>query len=435
MTAATVSVEAVTQRLADLRLVRGGAAAAQLCTQVRDLVVLCTSSRSGSSALSELLRRSPDLLTFSAEVNPHFTIPVLGRGPQLLADPEPVCATADGLARVRAELGLDLGQRAPLDEDVNRLADHTAWRLTMQWPSAEIDREMVHQVTRAAIGDLAGRPSSNDARRAFFEALMRRLLPVVEELRWRRYDAAADLPPEPEPAGPHADVVVEMAPFVLPRGWRPATPEQARTLPVVVTAPRNAFRLPLLQAVFPAARLRVLHLTRNPAATVNGLRDGWLHHGFFTIDVGRPLNISGYADASPQWAGWWCFDLPPGWQEWTEQPLVQVCGFQWRAAHRTILDSCAALGLDRHVVPFEALTAGGSAAERVLVELAAWLGIDPQPLLRSDGGRLPTVMSTQAPRPARWRAQEPQLRPVLQRDDTLALAAELGYGVDPDRWV
>ena len=429
---AAVSIEAVTARLAALREQRGGADAADLCDEVRDLVVICTSSRSGSSALTELLRRSPDLLTFSGEVNAHFTIPVLGRGPELLADPTPVAGEGDGLGIVRAEMALDLGQAAPLDEDVGRLADHTAWRLTMQWPHIDIDPAKVRSLTEGSLTEVASRihDPPGDRTAAFFEALMRRLHEVHPDVRWRRYDARADLPDEPEPCGPHAQTIIEMAPFLLPRGWRPATVSQVRHMPVVVTAPRNAFRLPLLRRVFPNARMRVLHLTRNPAATINGLRDGWLHWGFFTVDVGDRLDTQGVG-----WPTWWCFDLPPGFQAWTRRPLVDICAFQWRAAHTETLRACAQMGLERFCVRFEELTGTPSVASTAVERLAERIGIDPAPLLRADGPALPKVMSTEEPQHQRWRANAGVLAPALRDDQTLAVASALGYSTDGSDWV
>lgn len=88
----------------------------------------------------------------------------------------------------------------------------------------------------------------------------------------------------------------------------------------MIKTPGNAYRLGFLRAAFPNARLRVLHLTRNPAASVNGLVDGWLHHGFHAYRLDEPLRITGYADVRPADRHWWKFDLPPSWPEYTAAP-------------------------------------------------------------------------------------------------------------------
>ena len=59
----------------------------------------------------------------------------------------------------------------------------------------------------------------------------------------------------------------------------------------MIKTPSNAYRLPFIQALFPSARIRILHLVRNPAASINGLievgafvvfmRIGFLKHWLF----------------------------------------------------------------------------------------------------------------------------------------------------------
>src|SRR3712207_4004800 len=145
-----------------------------------------------------------------------------------------------------------------------------------------------------------------------------------------------------------------MAPFVLPRAWQPADQHDAARHPVVATTPRNTYRLPLLARAFPNARMRVIHLTRNPAAAANGLRDGWLHSGFFSCRTDTPLSIAGYTDRFPQWgAHWWNYDVPPGWRRWTERSLEEVCGFQWRAAHAATIAGAQTRGADVFRLAFE----------------------------------------------------------------------------------
>ena len=403
-------------------------------------MVVCSSSRGGSSLFGELLRQSPDLLTFSAEINPHVTIPVLGAGPDLVADPTPACLAGQGRSIVERELILDLGRSAPVtdDADIAALADHTAWRLTMQWPQEEVDPARVHTWTRAALHALedqgAWKPGSVVPREELLLSLLPRAVREHPGIDARRYDLPRRAGGAP-PAGPHAPVLVEMAPFVLPRSWQRATVQQLRSMPVVVTTPRNASRLPLLRALFPNARMRVLHLTRNPAAAVNGLRDGWLHHGFFTVDTGEPMHIAGYSDRHPAWGSWWCYDLPPTWREWTDRPLPEVCGFQWRSAHAETVATSAQMGLERMQVRFEDVVGSRTTAKAALAEVAAWIGVDPAPLVAAGTSDLPVVMSTAAPRPGRWRANAALLRPVLDHEETVEQAVALGYGADPDGWV
>lgn len=413
---------AVGERLAALRS-PFAASGIDRCLAVKDLVVVCSSSRGGSSMFSELLRRSPDLLTFSAEINPHVVIAGLG-------------SNAADLDVLRAELGNDLGQPARRVVAAD-LARHTAWRLTMQWPAEVIDPGRVAEWVHGVLEVLGARTVPFD-RAAFVLELLARVReshPVVNPYRYDLPDAvvAARFPEVAVPAGPPAEPVVEMTPFVLPRPWRVATSTQAAATTVVTTTPRNAFRLPLLADTFPNARLRVVHLTRNPAAAVNGLRDGWLHRGFFFGPCDQPLAISGYSDAFPKWGTrWWNYDRPPQWREWTGQDLVSVCGFQWRAAHEATIEGASRIRADVHRVAVEHIARPGHQRDAAITSLCRWLDIDPHPILRQ--GPPPVVMPTVAPRPRRWIANTELLAPVLGDPSVVGMARELGYPADPCAW-
>ena len=417
-------VSDVAERLAALRE-RRGAHAWQRCEAVRSLIVVCSSSRGGSTLFGELLRNVPDLIHTSAEINPHVVIPILdGFSADLVADPSPVEDNGPGLRVLQAELGLDLGRPGTGAAG----SDRVAWRLTMQWPTEPIDPDVVrHWVAeaRAEVGDAS--------RELTFLAVLKRACCRHPSINPLAYDVDPNLvrsrfPEQKPPSPPPAIPVVEMAPFIIPRAWESATVMELMDTPVVVVTPRNALRLPLLQAAFPNADVRVIHLVRNPAAAINGLIDGWHHEGFFSTPVDVPLSISGYSDRHPGWGGrWWCFDLPPGWRDKTSASLPAVCAFQWAASHRATIESASRMGLDYHRIHFEDLVSSSTSRRRVLARLARWLRIGEESLTTAGERSLPVVMSTSPPRPGRWRDRRNELEPVLADERLHALAAELGY--------
>lgn len=429
-------VGAVSGRLATLRERRGRHASPNLCDEVRELVVVCSSSRSGSTLLASLLRASPDLIGTSAEINPQLVIPVLGRGCDAIADPSPDLAAGPAREVGRSELSLDLGRpsdatrlTASDDRALEVLADHLAWRLTMQWPHEPIDPDHVADLVHRH----APLPADDTER-------FRRLLPGLRDryptIDPRRYDAADALRhvgvAPGDPVAPPPEPIVEMAPFVLPRYWDHATAEQARTLPTVLVTPRNAFRVPVLASLFPRARLRLVHLVRNPAASINGLRDGWHHPDFTTCQVPGGLAIGGYSEVHPERGDRWCFDLPPGWRDHTTSTLEETCAFQWRAAHQATLTAGEALQVERHVVRFEDVVGPPERRRASLGALADFLDIDATPLVTHE--QLPVVMATATPRPGRWRAQEGALDRVLRDPELLRVTEQLGYALDRSTW-
>ncbi len=420
-----------------------------LLSRVREVVLLASSSRGGSSVMAEILRNSQHMLHFRAEINPFLllsghTAPESGHDSDLLGADD--IADRDSLELLLAH---DLGRQAgtlPDDAAVERFATELHWRLSLQWPLERFDPSWVLAQVRDSLSQLerhhgwaAGTFPETARFHAVFLGRVRAAHPVVNPWYY-------DLPPQlieqhcpdarPSLAPPSA-VVLEEPPFVTVSPWRPVTPEQLAQLPVVIKTPSNAYRLPFLARLFPNARLRVLHLTRNAAASVNGLVDGWRFRGFFAHQV-PDLTIGGYTDPEQPWTRcWWKFDLPPGWQRWTDKPLVEVCGFQWRSAHRAVLEALASSPeLEQLRLPFEHTV--GSHAQRLeaFARLSAWLELPTDPTMdRLVASGLPPIMATSRPRHRRWYDRAQLLEPVLAREDTRAIMDELGYAPDPQTWL
>lgn len=92
----------------------------------------------------------------------------------------------------------------------------------------------------------------------------------------------------------------------------------------------NCFRLGLVNYVFPDAK--IIYPTRNGLNNINSLINAWRNSDrFFTYDVPTSLDIAGYDH------GRWKFVLPPGWRDYTNRPLAEVCAFQWQACHESML--------------------------------------------------------------------------------------------------
>jgi len=394
--------------------------------RVGELVLVVSSSRGGSSVFTEMLRHVPELNALRAEVNPFLRL-AGAEGPD--DDGLDAGAAFDG-ATLDAELALDAGRWSGLDErGVEAFGLDLTWRLAAQWPEERFDPEHVVRWTRAAlpIDDLVG-----------FHlrvlASVRRQHPAVDP--WY-YDiaperVAAAFPELPRPSGPPSGSVLEEPPFVLVQPWHVATPSELAERPLVVKTPSNAYRLDWWRAAFPAARLRILHLVRNPAASINGLYDGWRYRGFHAHQVGG-LDIDGYSHL-PGGRTWWKYDRPPGWRAYRAARLEEVCAFQWRSAHRHALDWLAAHPeVDRLRVRFEDVVGEPDVRREALDRLGGWLGLAPGGALQRIGDAgLPPIMATDAPRQRRWFARAEMLGPVLD-DNVRGLACDLGYN-GQDHW-
>lgn len=392
--------------------------------EVRSVVAIIASSRGGSSLLHELLSRWPGALSIGGEHTALYKLNEIQRGADGSDALDPTAVT--GLDRLRRDLTMFMRvqERQPKTLSTDQRVAAFTRRLTLQWPQSDIALDDV----RSAVQDGTG--PGTDVITAFRDAvdLLRR--------RGRHIDAAYYDWPHPnrsEPAGPPTDAPsMEEPPFVVPSDWRAPTGAEVRSGTLVVKSSVDTYRLPLLRRLFPQSELHLVHLVRNPAASINGLVDGWLDRGFYSYDVFKDgeLNIDGYRQLGPHAARWWNFDVPPGWERFRDAPLVDVAARQWAAAHEWALNGLATAGADSvTTVRFEDVL-DQAARPATLARLGRTTGLTAE-----DDDVLPSVMATRPPAPGRWRARQGTIEPVLSRSDVAAVAAALGYvSGDDARW-
>ena len=100
----------------------------------------------------------------------------------------------------------------------------------------------------------------------------------------------------------------------------------------------NVMRVPYLLRLFPKARFVYIH--RDGRDNVSSLMDGWRYDGHFALGktLGPfpcPVRIDGGTFRE------WSFFLPPGWRDYNEATLEEVCAFQWLSANRLALEASA----------------------------------------------------------------------------------------------
>ena len=408
---------------------RTGLPAVDVARFARDVVVIASSSRGGSSIFAEVLRRSPSLLHFRAEINPQLRLfGCAGVDDDSIAVDHPV---PSGLGTA---LGADCGQPTEALADAGAFAVEIAARLAIQWPEWRVPVSEVESDVRATFAALSAEAAWPPGRMVDPQAFYARLFPRFASRFPDFHPAAYDLDRRrlegwDRPYTP--GTLVEEPPFVLPLPWTHATEADLAVRPLIIKTPSNVYRLRWLRRLFPNARVRVLHLTRNAAASINGLYDGWRFNGFHSHDVGG-LTIPGYSDAVPGGDRWWKFDRPPGWQAWTAAPLERVCAFQWASAHQAAL---ADAGEDCFRLRFEDVMGPPHRQDAAMGALADWLGVPVrEELTRTLATALPLVMATEQPRHRRWFARTDLLGPVCREPSVRETMAALGYPDAMDAW-
>ncbi len=441
--------------LLDNILQRWPAPVADLRDQARDVVIVASSSRGGSSVFAEILRHSKHLLHFPAEINLFLVLaglghPESGTGSDLLEAHHAIPGQQDSrlLSLLGRMLAWDVGQPKPghlRGKDVERLAHALLLRLSVQWPTCYFDAARLHRwmfdTMAAMVGNKGWIPGSFPDPHTFHTHLLALVSSEHPQVNPYYYDIPPGLirtcsPAVPRPAGPPSPIIVEEPPFVTVGPWSQASTGSLRNLPLVIKTPSNAYRLPFLKALLPRARFRVLHLTRNAAASINGLFDGWNYCGFHSHYLPGMLRILDYSDRSPRWGrDWWKFDLPPGWEEYAHRPLVEVCAFQWRSSHEAILDFLGREDVDSHRIRFEDVVAHQKTRHEVFRRLCDWLGIPLEDRLSQvvrEG--LPPIMATGSPRHRRWFEKAHLLEPMLASPQIQETMERLGYAHDPETW-
>ncbi|HHJ17767.1 MAG TPA: sulfotransferase, partial [Gammaproteobacteria bacterium] len=163
--------------------------------------------------------------------------------------------------------------------------------------------------------------------------------------------------------------------------------------------PKNALRIPFLDAVFPGARY--IYLYRDPRENISSIMEGWRSKRFVTYPG---LSV---------FAGPWSFLLPEDWASVRTSPLEEVAAFQWRAANECILDDLAALEPERSIaLSYAELLAGPGAAIERLCEFA---GIPVDAALRDTVSKplKASRYTLTAPEAGKWRKNEAALARVL----------------------
>ncbi|MGE5626404.1 MAG: sulfotransferase [Bacillota bacterium] len=185
------------------------------------------------------------------------------------------------------------------------------------------------------------------------------------------------------------------------RGQRWLTQENPIPKPrLVEKTPKNALRIPFLQALFPGAQFLFLH--RDAGANLGSMLDAWQSGRFVT-----------YAEL-PGWPGPpWSLLLTPGWRGLSGKPLVEIVAEQWRCANETILKDLQGLPRERwRVLDYAELVRDPAGVFR---RIARFLGLEASPQAEAAlaAGLPPSRYTLSPPAADKWRRHESALGPVL----------------------
>ncbi len=110
-------------------------------------------------------------------------------------------------------------------------------------------------------------------------------------------------------------------------------PAPGKRVRLLEKTPKNALRIPFLDALFPDARF--IYLVRDPLPNLASIIEAWRSGSFVTYR------------RFPTVHGPWSLLLPPDWQRYTARPLADIAAFQWGSTHTRVMEDLAALPRER----------------------------------------------------------------------------------------
>lgn len=163
--------------------------------------------------------------------------------------------------------------------------------------------------------------------------------------------------------------------------------------------PRNALRIPFIDAIFPDARF--VFLQRDGRDNINSLINAWRTPRYRTYELTQPHSIPG---ADPRW---WKFTLYPGWRDDQAGPLEVVCAKQWKLSYDYALDALDAVPGERWLaVRYEELV---ESPEDEVGRIMSFLDLPYEREVRSKAvaARTQPVNVVTPPERGKWRRENP----------------------------
>lgn len=186
--------------------------------------------------------------------------------------------------------------------------------------------------------------------------------------------------------------------------------------------PRNCFRIPFINKLFTDAKF--IFLKRDGKSNISSLIEGWKRPTEY-LRVPRPaipLNIKG--DNYRKWR----YVLPPGWENYTDKTLEEVCAFQWISSNKAVIEELRAIETNRQFsISYEELISDTSKTiEKVcdFVEIPYEGGI-------KRFAQNPPVVSTpkdEKPKEDKWKKNENLIRNIYPMIEPMM--NQLGYNLD-----
>ncbi|MBI3776460.1 MAG: sulfotransferase [Gammaproteobacteria bacterium] len=411
---------------------------------IKDVLVVISASRSGSSLFYHLLASHPATLAPQGEEITFYKLAGLGLVGSLTAShaiPNDIEMNSAGRTALALDILRDSGYPfiPGIDKEfpIDRYLVDSVQRLLLQWPEIDFDCDHLYQTARATLEQHLRTASGFDTG-SYWLDLLSALIAQGYPVNPYYYDLPRKLIEHRHPTmlridgPPSAGLCLEEPPFIVPAlKVFPKLGEGASPC-LLLKSSSNCYRLEFMQSLYPNARFSFIHLTRNPAAAINGLMDGWLSHGFYSQSLQdvAVLDIKGYTKAQFPWSRyWWNFDSPPGWLDYIDQPLQRVAAFQWYSANKHVLDAIESGKISRYMVTKYEDLLHGETLQHELIKAFEFAHL-PQDAWPHGYQRPAPVMAVNPPGARKWLQRAQLILPAIREASIAAVAHRLNYDIN-----
>lgn len=418
-------------------------------SDIKKVLIIHSAPRSGSSLLYLILRRHPDIYSLNGEGVPFYKLCKLSSDMHLSDEiPEESASDEKIVSQLSWNFLSDLVVHTTGDHvfDDQKLFDQYTTdlmlRFTIQWPNIDFSPHIFYKSASEALKKhkCTSRIFKTEdyylhlieELHQFYPSIDPYLYDISEE-KIRRFFPHRKVSIDPDRFG----IFIEEPLYVLisPNKKPSLTYLKEKTLLLKTSA--DSYRTGFIKKLFPNADVRYIYLTRNPAAAINGLYDGWLHRGFFSHNLQAilsdpkfsidKLNIKGYSDIYDFGGHWWNYDLPPCWEDFADRDLEEVCKFQWYSANIAIQNYFSNNGKLYLSVKYEDIVRDSKSRQQNITRILEYSGLALDGIDACRIDELPLVQSTEYPIFFRWRRKDELILPQLKDPSLAATADAMGY--------
>lgn len=190
---------------------------------------------------------------------------------------------------------------------------------------------------------------------------------------------------------------------------------------MVEKTPRNCYKIQFLNELFPDAKF--IYLKRDGRSNISSLIEGWKKRKGGKKrypSLNKPLNIKGYDGQS------WHFALPPGWQNYTEKSLEEVCAYQWVESNKAAIEGLEKIDESRKLgISYEDLSDNTS---KVIQNVCSFAGIPYDGIVKKLSEKPPVVNTFSKPSKDKWKKNEHLIKNTYSMINPMM--TKLGYEIE-----